>query len=195
MLELKHSALIGGVDEAGRGPLAGAVYAAAVILPPSYHLPGLKDSKKLSPSQRERLSRAISEQAVSFAIAKATVAEIENLNILQASLLAMSRAITQLEPQPTYILIDGNQLPAQLPCPARAIIKGDATIACISAASILAKVARDAEMLLLDQIYPCYDFKHNKGYGTKTHLEALRRYGYSPIHRKNFAPIKYMLSS
>ncbi|MBN3859174.1 ribonuclease HII [Neisseriaceae bacterium PsAf] len=185
--------LIAGVDEAGRGPLAGGVYAAAVILPKEYDLPNLKDSKKLTGLQREKLNQQIQNQAISFAIANASVSEIESLNILQATLLAMSRAISKLKPQARQVQIDGNQMPKNLTIPAECIIKGDSKIAQISAASILAKVARDHEMLLLDKEYPEYGFAKNKGYGTKEHLLALEKYGYISAHRKNFAPIKYML--
>ncbi|QRN41702.1 MAG: ribonuclease HII [Neisseriaceae bacterium] len=185
--------LIAGVDEAGRGPLAGGVYAAAVILPKQYYLPNLRDSKKLTSLQREKLNQAIQNQAISFAIANASVDEIESLNILQATLLAMSRAISQLQPCAHQVQIDGNHIPKNLTIPAQCIIKGDNKIAQISAASILAKVARDHEMMILDKQYPEYGFAKHKGYGTKDHLNALKKYGYIESHRKNFAPIKYML--
>ncbi len=181
--------LIAGVDEAGRGPLAGPVFAAAVILPPDHPIIGLKDSKKLSEKQRETLANAIKQHALSFAIGRAEVAEIDKLNILQATLLAMQRAIAALTLEPHLILVDGNQCP-KVKQPVKAIIKGDQTEQVISAASILAKVARDHEMLILDQHYPQYGFAQHKGYGTQQHLAALKKYGPADIHRMTFAPVK-----
>ena len=174
-----------GVDEAGRGPLAGDVYAAAVILPKEYDLEGLNDSKKLTPKKREKLFDEIQAQAVSFCIAKATVAEIEELNILNAAMLAMGRAVAGLSITPDLVLVDGNRDP-NLGLPTRLIVSGDATSASIAAASILAKVSRDRYMLELDQQYPEYDFKKHKGYPTKEHYERLTEYGISPVHRRSF---------
>lgn len=178
-----------GVDEAGRGPLAGAVYAAAVILDPQRPIAGLADSKKLSERRREKLAAEIKERALAWAIARAEAAEIDRLNILQASLLAMRRAVEGLALVPSEALIDGLHCP-KLAIPCRAIVKGDSSVAEISAASILAKTARDAEMLRLHQEYPQYGFDRHKGYPTAMHLEALRRHGASEIHRKSFAPVK-----
>lgn len=185
--------LICGVDEAGRGPLAGNVVAAAVILDPSRPILGLNDSKKLSEKKRDALYQEIIEKALAYSIAEASVAEIDSLNILQASLLAMRRAIQQLQPQAGKALIDGNKIPQQLIIPAEAIIGGDGLIAEISAASILAKVTRDQQLYELDLLYPEYGFAKHKGYGTKLHLEALAKYGSIPgIHRTSFAPIKQL---
>ncbi|MGE0557528.1 MAG: ribonuclease HII [Burkholderiales bacterium] len=178
-----------GVDEAGRGPLAGPVYAAAVILEDPAPIAGLADSKKLPARRREVLADAIRSQAVSWAVASATVEEIDRLNILQASLLAMQRAVAALSPQPSAILVDGNRLP-KVAMPARAIVRGDATVPAISAASILAKVARDAVMLELHAAYPDFGFDRHKGYGTALHLSALRRLGPTPAHRRSFAPVR-----
>jgi ribonuclease HII len=183
-----------GCDEAGRGPLAGPVIAAAVILNPAKPIAGLADSKQLTAKQREYLAGLIQERALCWAIGEATVAEIDKLNILQATLLAMQRAITALTLRPTHALVDGNCLPANLPCPATAIIRGDQTVACISAASILAKVHRDTLMLALDKLYPAYGFKDHKGYGTRQHLEALATYGVTPFHRRSFAPVRQYLN-
>lgn len=182
-----------GCDEAGRGPLAGPVVAAAVILDPDKPIAGLADSKQLTALQRERLAEQIKAQAVCWAVAAASVAEIDALNILQASLLAMRRAVATLGVQPLLALVDGNRLPAGLPCPAAAIIRGDQTIACISAASILAKTHRDALLLELDRLYPQYGFKDHKGYGVPRHLEALARFGPTPAHRRSFAPVRKCL--
>lgn len=179
---------IAGLDEAGRGCLAGPVYAAAVILPPGCVIDGLDDSKKLSAARRARLFDDIQAVALAFAIARAEVEEIEQLNILHASMLAMQRAAAALDPVPTHCLIDGNRLPRVLPCSAEAVIGGDAIHAPIMAASILAKVARDREMLRLDAEHPGYGFAQHKGYGTPVHLAALRRLGPSPQHRMGFAP-------
>ena len=174
-----------GVDEAGRGPLAGPVCAAAVMLPPGLEIPGLNDSKKLSENKREALYDTIIAQALSYGIAFATVEEIEEHNILGATFLAMNRAIAQLSPQPALALIDGNRTKA-FGLPVRTIVKGDSLSASIAAASILAKVTRDRLMEEYDAQYPQYGFAVHKGYGTKRHYEALREFGPSPIHRKTF---------
>ncbi len=175
-----------GVDEAGRGPLAGPVYAAAVILDPEREIPGLNDSKKLSEKKREALFDVIREQAVAYAVASASVEEIEMLNILNATFLAMKRAIDGLHVKPDLAIIDGNQLPPNLSVQAQTIVKGDSLSAAIGAASILAKVSRDRLMKQLDEQYPQYQFNKHKGYGTALHVELLRRYGPSPIHRLSF---------
>jgi ribonuclease HII len=180
---------VAGVDEVGRGPLAGPVMAAAVILDPARPIDGLADSKLLSEQKREQLHILIQERAIAWAVGRAEIEEIDQINILQASLLAMRRAVLALRPQPEFALIDGNRCPV-LPCPAEAIIKGDMTVAAISAASILAKVTRDREMVELDQLYPGYGFASHKGYPTKAHLTALARLGITPIHRRSFAPVK-----
>lgn len=178
-----------GVDEAGRGPLAGAVYAAAVILDRERPIQGLADSKKLSEKKRAGLAAEIRERALAWAVAYADAGEIDCINILQASLLAMRRAVEGLAVAPSEALIDGLHCP-QLAIPCRAIVKGDGSVAEISAASILAKTARDEEMLRLHQLYPQYGFDRHKGYPTAMHLEALRQYGASDIHRKSFAPVR-----
>ena len=177
--------LLCGVDEAGRGPLAGPVYAAAVILPMGLEIPGLNDSKKLTEKRREELFDQIREQAVSYGIARASVEEIEEHNILGATFLAMNRAIEQLAPQPELALIDGNRNTGIL-INSRPIVKGDGRCADIAAASILAKVSRDRYMLEMAERYPEYHFEQHKGYGTKLHYQALREYGPSPIHRPSF---------
>ncbi len=177
--------LLCGVDEAGRGPLAGPVCAAAVRLPRSIEIPGLNDSKKLSEKKREELYERILGCALSFGIAFAEVAEIEELNILGATYLAMNRAIAQLDPQPELALIDG-KLNAGITVPSRCVVQRDARCADIAAASILAKVTRDRLMLELAELYPQYHFEQHKGYGTKLHYEALREYGPSPVHRPSF---------
>ena len=177
--------LLCGVDEAGRGPLAGPVYAAAVILPRGLEIEGLNDSKKLTEKRREALFDVICERALSFGIARAEVEEIEELNILNATFLAMNRAIAQLAPQPALALIDGNRNTG-IRLPSRCVIKGDANCADIAAASILAKVSRDRYMLEMAERYPEYGFEQHKGYGTRLHYERLRAYGPSPIHRPSF---------
>lgn len=177
--------LLCGVDEAGRGPLAGPVCAAAVILPVGLELPGLNDSKKLTEKKREELFDVITAQALSFGIAFASVEEIEELNILNATFLAMNRAIAQLDPQPELALIDGNRNTG-IEAPSRCVVKGDARCADIAAASVLAKVSRDRVMLDLAKQYPQYHFEQHKGYGTKLHYEALDAYGPSPVHRMSF---------
>ncbi|MEW5770044.1 MAG: ribonuclease HII [Pseudomonadota bacterium] len=184
--------LVCGVDEAGRGPLAGPVYAAAVILDPARPIAGLRDSKKLSEAQRERLAAEIRENALAWCVAEASVAEIERLNILHASMLAMRRAVLGLRPAAELALIDGNRCP-ELPIAARAIVKGDALEPCISAASILAKTARDKVMRALADKYPKYGFERHAGYPVPEHLAALEAHGPCPEHRKNFGPVKKYL--
>jgi ribonuclease HII len=180
--------LIAGVDEAGRGPLAGPVIAAAVILHPKQPIEGLTDSKLLSEKQRERLFHIIREKALAWSVARATVTEIDSINILQASLLAMQRAAAKLSVAPQLILVDGNISPV-FGCESRAIIKGDQTEAAISAASIVAKVLRDRIMRLLDMKYPQYGFAKHKGYPTAQHMQALQLHGVSRVHRRSFAPV------
>ena len=187
------SILICGVDEAGRGPLAGAVYAAAVILDPARPIAGLRDSKKLSERNRVRLAAEIRAQAIAWSVAYASVEEIEQLNILHASMLAMRRAVLDLNPAAEYALIDGNRCP-ELPMPARAIIKGDDSEQCISAASILAKTERDKEMQRLAVTYPMYGFERHAGYPTAAHLAALEVHGPSPVHRASFGPVQRILN-
>ena len=187
-----RDALIAGVDEAGRGPLAGPVTAAAVILDAGRPIAGLADSKVLSHERRVELAHKIRECALAWAVASASVEEIDRLNILQASLIAMRRAVMALNPVPSEALIDGNRVP-QLPCAARAIVRGDASEPAISAASILAKVTRDAEMCMLNESYPGYDFARHKGYPTAQHLAALERLGVSPVHRVSFGPVRRLL--
>ncbi len=183
---------VAGVDEVGRGPLAGDVVAAAVVLDPDRPIAGLRDSKKLSQARREALAEAIREQALAWSVARATVAEIDELNILQASLLAMHRAVSGLALQPGFVFVDGNRLP-RWPYRAEAVVKGDDRVPAIAAASILAKVQRDAELVALEQDYPGYGFAGHKGYPTREHLDALRRLGVTPVHRKSFAPVKNLL--
>lgn len=185
-------AWVAGVDEAGRGPLAGAVFAAAVILDPERPIAGLNDSKKLSEKRRETLFVEIQAKALAWSIAEASAAEIDAINILQASLLAMQRAVAGLSRLPTEVLVDGNRAPA-FACPARAIIGGDALEPCISAASILAKVARDHTLLELHARYPQYGFDRHKGYPTAAHMAALQAHGACPEHRRSFAPVKRVL--
>jgi ribonuclease HII len=181
--------MIAGVDEAGRGPLCGPVYAAAVILDPARPIDGLADSKKLSEKKREALAPLIRERSLAWAVGVASVEEIDRLNILHASMLAMRRAIEALAVQPLQVLIDGNRIPPGLLMPARAVVGGDALEAAISAASILAKTDRDHEMLRLAEQYPLYGIARHKGYPTPEHLAALRAHGPSPIHRRSFAPV------
>lgn len=178
--------LLGGIDEAGRGPLAGPVYAAAVILSPDRPIEGLNDSKKLSEKRREALFDQIITHAAAYAIASASVEEIEELNILGATFLAMRRAAEALSPQAELLLIDGNRLPPALPAPARTVVKGDALSASVAAASILAKVSRDRVLYELDKQYPVYGFAKHKGYGTAAHMAALREHGLCPAHRASF---------
>lgn len=174
-----------GIDEAGRGPLAGPVYAAAVILPDGLEIPGLNDSKKLTEKKREALFEEICEKAIAYGIGCASEQEIDEINILQATYLAMRRAVEQLSVPADYALVDGNRMPP-LAIPGETVVKGDAKSASIAAASILAKVSRDRVMLLMDPVYPQYQFAKHKGYGTKVHREALLTYGPCPIHRKTF---------
>ena len=181
--------IVAGVDEAGRGPLAGAVYAAAVILDPSRPIDGLADSKVLTAERRDELALLIRENAHAWFIAKASVKEIDKFNILRATLLAMQRAVAGLATEPGLALVDGNQAP-KLKCGVKTIIKGDALVPAISAASILAKTARDADLVRLHGKYPHYGFDQHKGYGTALHLERLREHGPCPEHRQSFAPIK-----
>lgn len=184
--------MICGVDEAGRGPLAGPVSAAAVILDPDHPIAGLADSKELTPQQRERLAVIIRERALAWAVAYAEVAEIDRLNILQASLLAMRRAVLALHIRPQQVLVDGLYCP-RTGIPSHAIVKGDSTVAAISAASILAKTARDALMVELHETYPRYGFAEHKGYCTAAHLAALREHGVTAIHRRSFRPVREIL--
>ena len=184
--------LVAGVDEAGRGPLAGPVVAAAVILDDQRPIAGLTDSKKLSPARREALFDEIRAHALCFSIAEASVEEIDRLNILQATLLAMRRAVQGLRLKPVMVLVDGNRLPV-LDVPAEAIVKGDARVQAISAASILAKVHRDRWCAQLHERYPQYGFAGHKGYGTAAHMAALRAHGACPEHRRTFAPVAQLL--
>lgn len=183
---------VAGVDEVGRGPLAGPVVAAAVILDPAREIAGLKDSKQLSELARNRLADEIRTKAKSWAIGRAEIEEIDELNILHASLLAMRRAVQALAVNPDLALIDGNRCP-ELDCEARAIVKGDQTVPVISAASILAKVCRDAEMVDMDSLYPGYGFARHKGYPTRQHLQALAEKGLCAIHRRSYGPVKQYL--
>ena len=192
LFQISGGSIVAGVDEVGRGPLAGDVVAAAVILGDSSPA-GLTDSKALSPRQRERLAETIRSEAVSWSLGRATVAEIDELNILQASLLAMWRAVEGLSVQPSLVLVDGNHLP-RWSYEARAIVKGDLIEPAISAASIVAKVTRDSEMVILDDQYPGYGFATHKGYPTKAHLAALASLGVSPAHRRSFGPVKRLLA-
>ena len=175
-----------GVDEAGRGPLAGPVFAAAVILPEDLEIEGLNDSKKISEKKREQLFEIVKEKAVAYSVAFATVEEIEQFNILEATYLAMNRAIEGLNISADYALIDGNRVPRNIKIPCETVIKGDAKSCSISAASILAKVSRDRLLLEYDEQYPEYEFKKHKGYGTAAHYEAVKKYGLCPIHRPSF---------
>jgi ribonuclease HII len=188
----RSSRLICGADEAGRGPLAGGVYAAAVVFHPGRPIAGLADSKVLTAERREELAILIRERALLWSVATASVAEIDSINILRASLLAMRRAVENLAMAPHELLVDGLHCPS-VTIPARAIVKGDATVAEISAASILAKVERDKEMVNLAARYPEYGFEHNKGYPTPAHLEALLRFGATEVHRRSFAPVAAVL--
>ena len=186
--------LIAGVDEAGRGPLAGPVVAAAVILDPDRPVAGIADSKALSAQKRTALAVQIRRQARFWSVGQASVAEIDELNILQATMLAMQRAVASLSVVPGLVKVDGNRCP-KLPCAAEAIIKGDRDVMEIGAASILAKVVRDEEMLRLDALYPHYGFARHKGYPTRDHLLSLRRHGVSPVHRRSFAPVRDLLAA
>ena len=184
--------LVAGVDEVGRGPLIGSVVAAACILPSEYDLPNLMDSKKLTEKKRSVLNELIRSQAVAWSIAEASAGEVDEINVLQASLLAMRRAVEKLGSQPEFVLVDGNKLP-QWRYQAQAIVGGDGSEPCISAASILAKVYRDQQMIELGRQYPQYGFERHKGYPTKQHMEALKEYGVLPEHRKTFGPVKKLI--
>lgn len=192
LLELPTRGLIAGVDEVGRGPLCGPVVTAAVILDPQRPIEGLKDSKKLSEKKREALAQQIREQALAWCVARADVAEIDQLNILHATMLAMRRAVEGLNVQPDIALIDGNRCP-QLDVPCQAVVKGDDQVPAIAAASILAKVARDNEMVELDRQYPGYGIAGHKGYPTPKHLKALAELGATPAHRRSFKPVQQSL--
>ncbi len=185
--------LVCGIDEAGRGPLAGTVVAAAVILDPARPIPGLNDSKKLSEKKRDALAVLIRERAIAWCVASASVEEIDRLNILHATMLAMLRAVAGLAVKPTAALVDGNRCP-KLDIPSEAVVKGDGKIASIAAASILAKTARDAEMLELHVQYPQYGFDRHMGYPTAAHFAALAEHGASPVHRRSFGPVAKQLS-
>ncbi|MEN6079197.1 ribonuclease HII [Chromobacterium piscinae] len=187
--------LICGVDEAGRGPLAGAVFTAAVILDPAKPIAGLADSKVLSEAKRDALAELIKRDALAWCIASASVEEIDKLNILHATMLAMTRAVEGLPVRPDLAQIDGNRVPKHLPVPGEAIVKGDAKVAAISAASILAKTARDAELVALDALHPQYGFARHKGYPTAEHLAAIEAYGVLLAHRKTFGPVRAWLAS
>jgi ribonuclease HII len=190
--EKTDTVVIAGVDEAGRGPLAGPVLAAAVVLDEHYEIEGLADSKTLTPGARQQLAKVIKQRAIGWALGRAGVADIDRLNILQATLLAMSRAVLALPVAARLALVDGNRAP-RLPCSVQTIVGGDARVPEIAAASILAKVARDAEMCAFDPYFPAYGFAQHKGYATPAHLEALQRHGVSPIHRRSFAPVRRRL--
>jgi len=193
VLQLKFAGRLAGVDEVGRGPLAGDVVTAAVILDPAQPIQGLKDSKKLTAKRREELALLIKERALGWSVSRCSVAEIDQINILQASLLAMHRAVEALSPQPAYVLVDGNRLP-QWAYASTAVVKGDNRVAAIAAASILAKVQRDSELVALETQYPGYGFAKHKGYPTAAHLLALRELGVTPVHRRSFAPVKNLLA-
>jgi ribonuclease HII len=184
--------MVSGVDEVGRGPLAGPVVAAAVILDPDNPIHGLMDSKKLTAKKRERLDIEIREKALAWSIGRAEVQEIDTINILQASLLAMRRAVEGLSIPSDYALIDGNRCP-ELECRCQAVVKGDQRVEQISAASIIAKVSRDTEMLQMHDVYPEYGFDSHKGYPTRQHVMALQQYGVTPIHRRSFSPVRNVL--
>ena len=199
LMTFSDDALVAGVDEAGRGPLAGPVVAAAVILSDHHPIEGLADSKKLSPRRRDRLAHIIREQACCYGIASADPAEIDGINILQATFLAMERAVAALARVPQVIRIDGNRLPRfdnlHPDVMLEAIVGGDGSVAAISAASILAKVHRDELMMQWHQRYPQYGFDQHKGYGTRAHLNALRQHGACPIHRRSFAPVRMLVEA
>ncbi len=188
-----NSSLIAGVDEVGRGPLVGAVVTAAVILDPNNPIEGLSDSKKLTDKKRALLCEEIKEKALAWSLGRAEPYEIDELNILGATMLAMERAVEGLSITPSYVLIDGNKIPKGISQPCEAIVKGDMRVKEISAASILAKVTRDQEMAELDAIYPAYGFAKHKGYPTKAHMEALLQHGATDQHRKSFKPVKQVL--
>ncbi|WP_139214024.1 ribonuclease HII [Atopomonas hussainii] len=192
--EFANERLLAGVDEVGRGPLCGAAVTAAVILDPDNPIEGLKDSKKLSEKRRDALFDEIREKALAWSIARAEVSEIDQLNILHATMLAMQRAVAGLSLTPARVAIDGNRCP-KLPMPALAVVKGDSRVPAIAAASILAKVSRDREMLELDAQYPGYGLAGHKGYPTAAHLEALERLGVTPIYRRSFGPVRRLLEN
>ncbi|MCK4587615.1 MAG: ribonuclease HII [Gammaproteobacteria bacterium] len=192
--EKANQLLVAGVDEVGRGPLAGPVVTAAVILDPDHPIEGLMDSKKLTEKRREELSVLIKENSLAWSIGRAEVEEIDKINILQATMLAMQRAVSGLSPSPKHALIDGNRCP-NLICSAEAIIKGDGLVPAISAASIIAKVSRDNEMVELDALYPGYGLAGHKGYPTKAHRDALIELGVTPIHRRSFGPVRKALEN
>ncbi len=185
-------ALHAGVDEVGRGPLAGPVVAAAVVLDPARPIAGLADSKKLSEKRREQLAEDIRQQALAWSLGRAEVEEIDTINILQASLLAMQRAVAGLQVAPELVLVDGNRCP-ELAYPSQAVVKGDSLVPAISAASIIAKVSRDREMCELDSEFPGYGLASHKGYPSKKHLEALSDLGVTPVHRRSYAPVRRLL--
>jgi ribonuclease HII len=193
MFETLSAEFVAGVDEVGRGPLAGPVVAAAVILDPARPIEGLADSKKLTEKRREAIDPIIREQALCWALGRAEPEEIDRINILQASLLAMQRAVAALSTQPGLALVDGNKAP-RLPCQVRTIVGGDASEPAISAASIIAKVARDREMVELDARYPGYGLAKHKGYPTRQHMEALQQLGVTEIHRRSFGPVRRLIS-
>jgi ribonuclease HII len=193
-LNVDADTILAGVDEAGRGPLAGPVVAAAVILDSSHPISGLADSKALSAARREELARQIRVHASAWALGMASVEEIDRLNILQATLLAMQRAVQALAISPALVLVDGNCAP-QLVCQVRTVVRGDASVQAISAASILAKVARDAMLTDLDSLYPGYGFAVHKGYPTAVHLRALEALGPTPVHRRSFGPVRRLLEN
>ncbi len=188
------SGLICGVDEAGRGPLAGVVVAAAVILDPVRPIDGLNDSKKLTERARDRLAVLIRERAFAWAVAEASVEEIDRLNILHATMLAMQRAVAALSCVPDLVRVDGNRCPS-LPVRSEPVVGGDATVPAIAAASILAKTTRDAQMIALDAVFPAYGFASHKGYATREHFIALRRHGVIDCHRRSFAPVRELLDN
>lgn len=190
---MQESFFIAGVDEAGRGPLAGPVFAAAVILDPNYFIDGLADSKQLTEKEREQLFILIQERSLAWSIASASVEEIDRINILQASLLAMQRAVESLSLKPQLVLVDGNRAP-KLFCKTKTIIRGDQLEPAISAASILAKVSRDHEMFLLHEKFPQYNFAKHKGYGTAEHLHALKKFGPCLIHRRSYRPVAELIT-
>ena len=188
---LNEGLLEAGCDEAGRGPLAGPVYAAAVILPPHWHHPLLNDSKQMAPKQRELLREVIEREAVAWAVEAVSAEEIDAVNILNASILGMQRAVLKLDPRPDFLLVDGNRFRPFATWKSsdyKTVVKGDATYACIAAASVLAKTWRDEQMRLLAKEYPQYGWERNMGYPTPEHIEAIRKFGYTPYHRKSFHP-------
>lgn len=193
MFDLPIAKLVAGVDEAGRGPLAGSVVAAAVILDSSHSISGLTDSKKLTAAKRARLEVEIKRTAVAWAIAEASIEEIDDINILHASMLAMRRAVLALKNRPDIVLVDGNREPDLADYEVHAIIKGDLTEPCISAASILAKEYRDRQMIEIDTLYPQYQFAKHKGYPTQLHRDLLIQHGVSPVHRRSFKPVRDLL--